>query len=50
MYYQQRGQLEQAADMWGRAEQPEAAVRLYLQVHGDVRGCGRAPGTVGCAA
>jgi hypothetical protein len=31
-YYEQRGQLEEAADMRGRAEAPEAAVRLYLQV------------------
>lgn len=31
-YYEHRGQLEQAADMWARAEQREKALRLYLQV------------------
>jgi hypothetical protein len=35
-YYEQRGELEQAGDMWARAEQPDKALRLYLAV--------RAPG------
>ena len=32
VYYEQRGELDKAGDMWARTEQRERALKLYLRV------------------